>query len=70
MLLQYEQIEIVFPEVLAPMTHTVNFINDKSVNFVCLIKLVEYGNETWTLDNFLWRQVDEFVLALLDLTVD
>jgi hypothetical protein len=45
--------EIVFSEVLAPMGHTVDFVDDKPVNFAELVTFVKGTDEGWAFDDFL-----------------
>jgi len=36
--------QVVFPKVLAPVTDTVNLVDNKSVDFVCTVKFIQYSH--------------------------
>ena len=69
-LLQDVQVQIIFTEVLSPMRYAMYFIDDEAVNFAICIDLIERTDQTWTLDNLLRSEIDNFVFELSDFMVE
>ena len=62
--------EVVFAEILSPVTDAVDFVYHEAVDFVPLIELVESGHEPGRLDQLFWGQVHYFVFDAFDLAVE
>ncbi len=62
--------QVIFSEVLPPIRHAVHLIYNEAVYFIFGIERVNHAEQGWGFNQALWRQVDQFVLALPDLEVE
>lgn len=61
--------QVVLSEVLTPMGDTVNFINHKPLDHVPRVQIIHARHQPRALDHLLRRQVNQLILASLDLLI-
>jgi hypothetical protein len=66
-LLEDVEFQVTLSEVLAPLTHTMDFINDESLDFVLTVKFLKHVSDWLTPFEFLRCEIDQFDVSLDDL---